>query len=314
MIGKGISVDTRWLEDFLSLAETGNFSRSARDRNVTQPAFSRRIRMLEHWAGGQLIDRSTYPTKLTPAGELFRDGVTPLLRDMYRLRDEVRGQAADAAATVVIAAMHSLSLSVLPKWLNAVAADDRALVRIRTDNHHDCLQALAEGSCDFFLSYVHPDHPLLLEESRYPHLDLGATALVPLSAPATGGKPHHKLPGTKRAPLSYLAFGADCYLGQVAAGALAKAKQPLHLDPCFEDTVADALQALAVAGHGVAWLPETSAANEMAAKRLVRAGGEAWDVHLEIRLYRARTRRSEAAERLWSNAVAYAKGLAAGPP
>jgi len=51
-------MDTKWLEDFISLAETGSFSRSAEMRHVTQPAFSRRIQSLESWLGTDLIDRT----------------------------------------------------------------------------------------------------------------------------------------------------------------------------------------------------------------------------------------------------------------
>lgn len=40
-------MDLKWLEDFISLAETHSFSRSAELRHVTQPAFSHRIRSLE---------------------------------------------------------------------------------------------------------------------------------------------------------------------------------------------------------------------------------------------------------------------------
>jgi DNA-binding transcriptional LysR family regulator len=54
-------MDTKWLEDFVSLAETRSFSRSAQLRHVTQPAFSRRIQALEAWAGIDLVDRS--PTR-----------------------------------------------------------------------------------------------------------------------------------------------------------------------------------------------------------------------------------------------------------
>ena len=59
-------METKWLEDFVSLAETRSFSRSAQLRHVTQPAFSRRIQALEAWAGIDLVDRSSYPTRLTP--------------------------------------------------------------------------------------------------------------------------------------------------------------------------------------------------------------------------------------------------------
>lgn len=44
-------METKWLEDFVSLAETRSFSRSAQLRHVTQPAFSRRIQALEAWGG-----------------------------------------------------------------------------------------------------------------------------------------------------------------------------------------------------------------------------------------------------------------------
>ena len=68
-----------WLEDFLALAATGNFSRAAEDRHMTQPAFSRRVRALEEWLGVELFDRSTQPARLTAAGEWFRPQAEDLL-------------------------------------------------------------------------------------------------------------------------------------------------------------------------------------------------------------------------------------------
>jgi LysR family transcriptional regulator, hypochlorite-specific transcription factor HypT len=79
-------METKWLEDFISLAETRSFSRSARLRHVTQPAFSRRIQSLEAWAGTDLIDRSAYPTRLTPAGELLYGQALELLQALHAAR------------------------------------------------------------------------------------------------------------------------------------------------------------------------------------------------------------------------------------
>ena len=50
-------VDQKLLEDFLSLCRHRSFSHAAQERNVTQPAFSRRIRALEEWLGVVLFDR-----------------------------------------------------------------------------------------------------------------------------------------------------------------------------------------------------------------------------------------------------------------
>ncbi|WP_315980682.1 LysR family transcriptional regulator [Aliamphritea spongicola] len=64
-------MEIRWLEDFIALARTRNFSRAADDRNVTQPTLSRRIKLVEEEMGVTLIDRNTLPLSLTAAGKCF---------------------------------------------------------------------------------------------------------------------------------------------------------------------------------------------------------------------------------------------------
>ena len=44
-------MDMQWLDDVLVLLEEGNLTRAAARRNITQPAFSRRIRSFEDWLG-----------------------------------------------------------------------------------------------------------------------------------------------------------------------------------------------------------------------------------------------------------------------
>ena len=51
-------MDLNWLRDFECLARTLNFTRAAEDRNITQSAFSRRIKALESWVGAPLINRA----------------------------------------------------------------------------------------------------------------------------------------------------------------------------------------------------------------------------------------------------------------
>jgi len=86
-----VRVETKWLEDFVSLAETRSFSRSAQLRHVTQPAFSRRIQSLEAWAGIDLVDRSSYPTRLTAAGETLHGQALEILGALQASRNMMRG-------------------------------------------------------------------------------------------------------------------------------------------------------------------------------------------------------------------------------
>ena len=96
-------LDLEWLEDFLALCESGNFSRAAEARAIAQPAFSRHIRALEEWVGVDLFDRSAHPTVLTPAGQRFK----PLLEDVLARLEDARMKAR--------AANSMISLEPLPK-------------------------------------------------------------------------------------------------------------------------------------------------------------------------------------------------------
>src|SRR3954468_14098404 len=108
-------MDLNWLEDFLALAEHCNFSRAAEARNVTQPAFSRRIRALEEWVGTPLILRSPQGAELNAAGEYLRGEAAGLLRDLQQMRRGTLRVAGRAGAALTIAATHVLSFTFFPK-------------------------------------------------------------------------------------------------------------------------------------------------------------------------------------------------------
>src|SRR5690349_7951626 len=109
-------VETKWLEDFISLAETRSFSRSAQLRHITQPAFSRRIQSLEAWAGIDLVDRSSYPTRLTPAGETLHAQALEIIASLQATRNMLRGHAAARSDVIDFAVPHALAFTFFPHW------------------------------------------------------------------------------------------------------------------------------------------------------------------------------------------------------
>ena len=88
-----------WLDDFLTLAAIGNFSRAADERHMTQPAFSRRIMALEEWLGVDLFDRGSKPPRLTETGLWFRQVAQDLLAEVARVPGEARVIAEANSAT-----------------------------------------------------------------------------------------------------------------------------------------------------------------------------------------------------------------------
>jgi DNA-binding transcriptional LysR family regulator len=293
-------VDLRLLEDFASLAETGSFSRSAEQRNVTQPAFSRRIKALELWLGTALVDRTTYPTKLTPAGRLFRDTVEEVLRILYSAREELAGRGDDV---IRITALHTLSLSFFPDWFEKVEPHiGQVTCQLVSDNMHNCLQALVEGNCDLLLCYTHKSAPITLDPVRFVRKVLGAETVLPVSVAEPGGAPQFALPGSPEAPLPLLTYAPDSLLGRVLDALIRTHPEAFHFRRSYENSFAEALKAMVLKGLGLAWLPQQSIEGELASGKLVRAGPPSWDLHLEICLYRAADRKRPFLEEFWRHA------------
>ena len=104
-------MDAAWLEDFLALVDLGHFSRAAEQRNITQPAFSRRVRALEDWVGTPLFVRDAQPVMLTAAGERFRPVAEEILRRLFQGREAAREAGLMAASTLRFASTQVLSLT-----------------------------------------------------------------------------------------------------------------------------------------------------------------------------------------------------------
>ena len=292
-------MDIKWIEDFLSLTHTRNFSRSAEDRHVTQSALSRRIRALEAWVGTDLVDRSTYPLAITPAGKLFGDSARESMRLLYDARAVLRGQRTGESALRVCAG-HTLSLNFFPMWLNSIRprlGDVR--VRISPANVHDSVLALVEGECDVLLCYYHPDLQIELDAQRYEYLSLGSESFIPVSVPNRSGSPAFSLPGSAQRPTPILAYTEISFFGRIVSRIRSNVTQDCHLDTTYESDLAELLKKMALAGHGLAWLPESAIMHELAEGRLVRAGGDQWSLTLEIRLFRAIDNHKSALVKLW---------------
>ncbi len=300
-------MEIKWIEDFLSLAETGSFSRSAELRHVTQPAFSRRIRALENWLGAELVDRSNYPTSLTVAGEAFRERGANILRELYDARSTLRGQRPIPVDTVTFAIPHALGLNFFPKWLTTIERNFGAVsTKLYALNVHDAVMSLAEGNCDLLLCYHHPEQPIQLDTKRYAMLHLGFEALKPYARAQRSGDPQFSLPGTADAPIPYLAYSPNAYLGRMVEIILSAARRPNHLQRRYETDMAEALKVMTTEGFGLAWLPDSAVRAEMRSKTLALAGDEKWFGNMEIRLYRDTQCTKPIVNALWMHLAAKA--------
>lgn len=294
-------LDLEWLEDFLALAESGNFSRAAQARAIAQPAFSRHIRALEEWVGVDLVDRSAHPATLTAAGKRFQPLLQEVLAALEAARIKARAAHDQAAASLSFAATHVLSLTFFPRWLASVEAQlATGPIQTVSDSSQACEDLMLQRRVQFVLCHGHAGAPGRLDEAQYPVRRLSEDLLVPVAAPDAAGAPLHALGGA-RAP-AVLAYSEASGLGRIM-----RALQDSEFGRDFASSLpvvftahhAALLRTMALEGRGLAWLPMSLVADDLGRGALVDAGAGGWRVPVEIRLYRQLAQMAPVAEALW---------------
>ena len=291
-----------WLEDFLALANTQNFSRAAEIRHITQPAFSRRIRLLEDWVGTPLFLRLPRRTLLTPAGEAFRPPAEDIVRDLRQARSEALDTACRAETVLSIAATHALSFTFFPHWVRTKAPVTLlGALNLMSDSMEACEAMMLRGEAHFLLCHHHGAVEDSLKARHFRRLCVGEDVLVPLCAPDADGRPLWRLAvGATAPPVPHLAYAAASGLGRILGADWESRGLVFNLEPAMTARLAAALLSMAEERHGIAWLPLSLAADSIARGTLVEAGETSLRTPVDIVLYRSAARLAQAAENFWA--------------
>jgi len=78
------------LECFVAVADHLNFSKAARQLNLSQPPLTRHVQALEEKLGTRLFNRNTHAVSLTDAGTLFLEDAAAILRHVDRATESIR--------------------------------------------------------------------------------------------------------------------------------------------------------------------------------------------------------------------------------
>ena len=295
-------LDLDYLMDFEALVDSGNFSRAASFRNVTQPAFSRRIQALEEWAGAALFERALQPISLTEPGRALQPKIADALRSLEQGRADAAAAAARNRGTLRFAATHVLSFAFFPRWLCGIE-NGRYLdaVQLTTDSLQACERLMLHSQADFLLCHHHALAPVRLDPSLFQSIRIGSDALCPVTAPGSDGSPLFDLCETQKNTVPCLDYKKDSGLSRIISAAQPTQLASKRLETVFTSHHAVVLRTMAEVGRGVAWLPESLVVDDLALGSLVRAGPPSMDIQVEIHLFRAATTSgSRAVEQFWS--------------
>jgi DNA-binding transcriptional LysR family regulator len=291
-------MDLNWLQDFVCLARTLNFTRAAEERNITQPAFSRRIKSLENWIGVPLLKRSSYPVQLSEAGQQFLPIARSTIADLTDMRQTLRAQERGVTAFQRFAVLHTISVNYLSRRIGEMEKDIPNLrVRVYSDNLRNCCQMLSDGTCDFLLYYSHQDVQPVFDEAQFEKKDIGTEQLIPVAQAEAASAHGWSLDALDGPPIPYLSYDPSSFLGTVVDQTVGCREPPFAL--CYMDALTEAIKRRTLAGGGISWLPESAVDAEIADGRIVQVGGESWEATLTLSLFCSLDRLDKTGQTVW---------------
>lgn len=124
-----------------------------------------------------------------------------------------------------------------------------------------------------------------LDTTLFTSLKLAEETLVPVASPNADGTPRWWLPDNPAELIPCLHTLSDTSPWPIKDHMRDKYSN-LTFKSVYESSIGTTIMAMAVEGFGLAWMPRTLIANELASGQLVRAAAKADDIRVDIRIYR----------------------------
>ncbi|PWJ20539.1 LysR family transcriptional regulator [Jannaschia seohaensis] len=272
-------METNWLDDVLTLLEERNLTRAAERRNVTQPAFSRRIRGFEDWLGRPILGRGPNRIEIDPALAANEAEIRALVSQISELRLRIVHHDPNAT-TLRIAAQHAALVSQLPDMADrARRAFPGLRLRVRAGNLDDCVNRLLRGDVEMLLCHEAANAAPLRFGSGVRRVQYGTDGLIPVVGGALRDAPHvDDLPAIVYPQESY--FGAVLSRRERRYGTAAQAGSVV-----CETAFSAGIREMVLAGIGVAWLPSSMVRRDLARGALVSLADRFGSEPLETAVY-----------------------------
>lgn len=254
------------LETFLAIAQLGGFSRAGARVHRSQPAVSRRLRLLENELGAPLFERIRGVVRLTDVGRALLPHAEAVLAAHHGAREAVREQLQGGPAEVRLAVVGTLLDRRLCQRLKRFRAAHAGLrLTLRTGASAEVCGLVQQGEVTLGVCYFKPSQPGLV------CVEIGREEMIVVAA-----ADHPRLSARPRsvealADETWLGFpSTKAYkeaFGRVLRSRLAAAQ--LEGVAIMEVDSLMAQKRLVEAGFGLALLPRSAVREELEAGRLI---------------------------------------------
>lgn len=266
------------LEIFVAVARRGGFRSTATERGISPSAVSHAIAELERRLGVRLFNRTTRSVALTEAGERFLGEIAPALEAIGMATDRLQGAEATPAGVLRLncAALHG-ALILEPFVLAYLNTYPDISVEIVTEG------ALVDIVGKGFDAGVRIAEALPNDMIAVPITDTLRSIVV--GAPAYLDK--YWAPSAPHDLLNHQCLRARMTSGRLYHWEFEKRGQSLAIDVPGRLTLDEGhlMRTAALAGHGLAMLPEYLVASDLLAGRLRQVLGDWTPAYPGLSLY-----------------------------
>lgn len=282
-----------WIDDILAVLDCGSLARAAERRSLTQPAFTRRVRLIEDSIGAALFDRRRKPVTLMPGVAALAPELRDLSLRLRQMRDRLKTATSQTGGALSFACQHAITTTVSPSIVRALTTGNDASVRVRSGNQDECMMFLLSGEVDFVVMYVLPDAPTAPSALAFETMILGHDMLIPVCAPALREMAvSDQIPG--------VSYPSDVFLGQVFDRGIAPRLRPeINIVTKAETALTLAAYEFALGGIGVAWLPRSLVSASLGQGLLVSLEDDLPTQPLEIRAFRLVAGQNTRSDAIW---------------
>jgi DNA-binding transcriptional LysR family regulator len=289
-----------WMEDLVALLDSGGVADAARLRNVTQPAFSRRIKVLEDVLGLQIIDRSVKPSGPSSVLRDHEPELRKLATEQRMILSKMRQEQKTGIRQIVIASQHAITTSLGTQIINLVAKPSKTHIRLRSANRDECETLLFRRQAEIALTYRIRAEPKVDQPSFLIEATIGSDTLIPVCGAAFA---QGLMADADHGVLHVIGYPADVFLGAaMSRHILPTLEHSCQISVVTETGLSTAALQLAQSGLGVAWVPSTLARPALKRGELTdlqeELGGIELDLVAQCWANTANTATSEAWQRL----------------
>jgi DNA-binding transcriptional LysR family regulator len=178
-----MAVNLKSLKVFCDIVARRSFSRAAEDNGISQSGASQVVSQLESRLGVQLIERTKRPLVPTREGQVFYDGCRKLIARYEALEDEVRTLHEDVAGRVRVAAIYSVGLHHMSRYVQEfMTRHPKANVRLEYLHPERVLELVEQGQADIgIVSYPRSTRAIEAEPWREEPLVLACAPTSPFA-------------------------------------------------------------------------------------------------------------------------------------